>query len=155
MDTDVVVLAISAAQSLDVSELWVAFGVGKNFRFIAAHHIARALGPEKCIALPMFHAFTGCDTVSFFGGRGKKIAWDTWKVYHDATSAFCALVSTPSLETVEEVLDKLERFLVLLYDRTSNQQCVNESMKLGSSYLHRMVEQLMDSPLHRLHSYYI
>ena len=84
VDTDVV-LAISAAQSLDVSELWVAFGVGKNFRFIAAHHIARALGPEKCIALPMFHAFTGCDTVSFFGGRGKKTAWDTWKAYHDAT----------------------------------------------------------------------
>ena len=77
----------------------------------------------------MFHAFTGCDTVSFFGGRGKKTAWDTWKEYHDATSAFCALVSTPSLETVEEVLDKLETFVVLLYDRTSNQQCVDEARK--------------------------
>ena len=29
----------------------------------------------------MFHALTGCDTVSFFGGTGKKTAWGGWKVY--------------------------------------------------------------------------
>ena len=86
------------------------------FRFIAAHHIASALGPEKCVALPMFHAFTGCDTVSFFGGRGKKTALDTWKAYQHVNSAFSALVSAPCKETVEEVLEKLERFVVLLYD---------------------------------------
>ena len=37
----------------------------------------------------------------------------------------------------------------------TEQATSNVSMKLGSSYLHRKVEQLMDSPLHRLHSYYI
>ena len=78
VDTDVVVLAITAIQHLNTSEMWIAFGTGKNFKFIAAHKIARTLGPDKCIALPMFHAFTGCDNVLSFGGGGKKTAWDTW-----------------------------------------------------------------------------
>ena len=55
------------------------FGTGKCFRFTAAHERARALGPDRCMALPMFHAFEGCDAVSMFGGRGKRTAWDTSK----------------------------------------------------------------------------
>ncbi len=35
------------------------------------------VGPEKSIALPMFHALTGCNTVSGFVGHGKKSAWST------------------------------------------------------------------------------
>ena len=54
-----VVLAITSVNRLNISELWIAFGAGKSFRFIAAHEIARALGPDRCVALPM----------SFFGGR--------------------------------------------------------------------------------------
>ena len=72
VDTDVVVLAIAAADYLDISELWIAFGAGKNFQYFAIHEMAEALGPQHCLALSMFHAFTGCDTVSSFGGRGKK-----------------------------------------------------------------------------------
>ena len=48
VDTDVVVLAVTSAQHFDISELWVAFGAGKSFRFLAAHEIARALGPDWC-----------------------------------------------------------------------------------------------------------
>ncbi len=74
VDTDVVVLAVASAQRLNIPELWIAFGAGKHFRFLACHEIARTLGPDRCIALPMFHALTGCDTVSCFSGRGKKTA---------------------------------------------------------------------------------
>ena len=66
VDTGVVVLAVASAQRLSLSELWIAFGTGKNFRFLACHEMARALGPNRCIGLSLFHAFTGCDTVSFF-----------------------------------------------------------------------------------------
>ena len=120
VDTDVVVLAVTSAQCLDISELWVAFGVGKNFKFLASHEIARVLGPDRCVALPMFHAFTGCETVSSFGGRRKRTA---------VTPAFCALAATPSPQSLEEWLEPLERFVVLLYDRTSSQECVNEARK--------------------------
>ncbi len=90
VDTDVLVLAVTTAQRLDIPELWVAFGTGKHFRFIPAHDVASALGADRCIALPMFHEFTGCDTVSCFGGRGKRTAWETWRSYNDVTPAFSA-----------------------------------------------------------------
>ena len=81
VDTDVVVLAVSVAQGLQPEdELWLAFGTGKSFRYLAAHKIAAGLGPEKAQALPMFHALTGCDTVSSFAGHGKKTAWTIWTV---------------------------------------------------------------------------
>ncbi|KAJ8395934.1 hypothetical protein AAFF_G00026420 [Aldrovandia affinis] len=73
VDTDVVVLAVSLAQELQPEdELWLAFGTGQSFRYLAAHEIAAGLGREKARALPMFHALTGCDTVSSFARRGKK-----------------------------------------------------------------------------------
>lgn len=127
--TDVLVLAVTAAPCLDVSELWVAFGVGKCFRNLPAHVMARKLGPERCVALPMFHAFTWCDTVSSFGGRGKKTAWKAWDAYDAVTPAFCALASTPAQESIEDWLELLERYVILLYDHTSTQGCVNQAQK--------------------------
>ena len=56
-------------------ELWVAFGTGKKFRYIPAHEIAVSLGPDMSQALPIFHAYTGCVTVSSFFTRGKKTTW--------------------------------------------------------------------------------
>ena len=47
-------------------------------------------------------SFTGCDTVSFFGGRGKRTAWDTWKAYDHVTPALCSLATTP--ESVESFI---------------------------------------------------
>ena len=44
--------------------------------YFAAHDISSALGEQNSAALPMFHSFTGCDTVSSLNGKGKKSAWD-------------------------------------------------------------------------------
>ena len=112
VDTDVVVLAVTAAERLSIDQLWVAFGTGKSFRFLAAHEMAQALGPNKCRGLPAFHAFTGCDTVSSFGGRSKKTAWETWKVCDEATVTSGALGATPTPSIVDDSLDTLERFVV-------------------------------------------
>ena len=68
-------------------ELWIAFGTRKHFRYLAAHKMAIALGMKKAKALPMFHALTGCDTVSSFVGHGKKTAWSTWNVQPQLTDA--------------------------------------------------------------------
>ena len=60
--TDVVVLTVMVAETLSAAdEIWLAFGTGKNFRYLAAHQIAASLGSEESIALPMFQALTGCD----------------------------------------------------------------------------------------------
>ena len=39
----------------------------------------------------------------------------------------CSLVTT--LESVESLIKPLERFVILLYDRTSNLECVNRARK--------------------------
>ena len=114
VDTDVEVPAITSVNCLNLSELWVAFGTGKSFRFIAAHEIANTLSPDRCEALPMFHAFTGCDTVSCFRGRGKKTAWDTWTTYEGITLALIALGNMPDLSAIYEWIQQLDRFVVLL-----------------------------------------
>ena len=81
--------------------------------------MAGALGPERCIALPFVHAFSGCDTVSSFAGRGKKTVWEIWKVFNEVTPAFCTLASNPYPSSIGDHLEVLERFVVLLYNRTS------------------------------------
>jgi len=57
-DTDVVVLAISVANSLTADELWITYNTRKNLHNIPAHSIVASLGQEKSSALPMFHAIT-------------------------------------------------------------------------------------------------
>ena len=127
VDTDVVVLAIANMQKLNVSELWIAFGVGKNFRYIRAHSIAMAMGPEKASALPFFHAVTGCDTVSAFAGRGKKkTAWEVWSVFPEITCLFAALSRYPVI-IEDAAYEKIERFVVLLYSRTLEATLINKS----------------------------
>ena len=75
-DADVVVLAVSVAENLPAHEIWISYGTGKHLRHLAAHEINKMIGQQKAKALPLFHAITGCDTVSFFGGKSKKTAWN-------------------------------------------------------------------------------
>ena len=109
-------------------ELWVAFGTGKNYRYIAAHEIASSLGPEKTCALPMCHAITGCDTVSAFVGHVKKSAWATWNSLPELTDALLSLANAPT-SLQEDTMHVIERFVILLYDRTSKCKDVNKARK--------------------------
>ena len=85
--------------------------------------MTNALGPDQCVTLPMVDAFTSCDTVSCFGSRGKRSAWDMWSAFAEVTPALCTLAATP--ETVDNWLCPRERLLVLLYACTSSQEFVN------------------------------
>ena len=86
VDTNVMVLAVSMAQVLQPEhELWVAFGTGQGFGYLAAHEVSA--GPEKAGALPMFHALTRCDTVLGFAGHGKKTTWAVWNMQPELTEA--------------------------------------------------------------------
>jgi hypothetical protein len=75
--SDVVVLAMAEFMKTKPEELWIAIGTGARFRYFAVHKVAKKLDPRTCATRPVFHAFTGRDTVFAFAGRGKKTAWDT------------------------------------------------------------------------------
>ena len=62
-------------------------------------------------------------------GRGKKNAWNTWTKYKELTEALVRLSYFPTKEDVSGVFPIVERFAVLLYDKTSMCATVNECRK--------------------------
>ena len=123
VDTDVVVIGISTAQKIGCDCLWFAFGTGTTFQYLDATSMAQALGDAKCGGLPAFQALTGCDVLSSFAGKGKRIAWTAWD--DDATSALCALTRMPTTGSVMNVFPIIERLIVIMYDRGSSESSVN------------------------------
>lgn len=76
-ETDVLVIAISVLptlQQIGLQQLWIAFGQGRNLRWIPVHDLCLSIGLKKTGGILFFHAFTGCDVVSAFHGKGKKSA---------------------------------------------------------------------------------
>ena len=112
--TDVVVFAIGHFLALRLDELWVSFGVGTHFRQIAIHGIVKNVN-EK--ALMFFHAISGCDNLSSFLHRGKKSSWLAWFSCPSVTDAFLDLSMQP-VDVSSETLEKIERFVVVMYSRT-------------------------------------
>ena len=52
----------------------------KSMKYIEISEVIDFIGARRALVLPGFHAFTGCDTVSSFWKRGKKLAWEVWNV---------------------------------------------------------------------------
>ena len=77
-DTDILVVAVNGFATLHAAGLkmlWVEFGQGQSIRWLPIHDdMVVNLGPEKSSGMPFSHAFTGCDVVSAFSGKGKKTA---------------------------------------------------------------------------------
>jgi len=128
-DTDVIVIAISqmpSLKSIGLEQMWIRFGKGEHTRWIPIHDLVSTLGPEKTNGMLFFHAFTGCDVVSGFNGKGKKTAWQTWNVFSGASATFAKLSCRPS-EIEESDLHVLEKYVVLMYDRSSTTSSVDEA----------------------------
>jgi len=81
VDTGVVVIAVAKFLQIDLKELWVAFGTGKNYRHIEVHQIVSGIGAEKSQALAFFRhlqAATRCHSsqtvgISLLGRHGRHI----------------------------------------------------------------------------------
>ena len=135
VDTDIVVILIGKFHHLitlcrDVN-IWVAFGTGRHFTYHHINAICEVLGREKSLALPVFHSFTGCDATSAFFRGGKKLAWEAWLCYQNVTDAFTHMALNPYTEVAVGVqhFQLLECFTVILYDKASDLEHVNEGKK--------------------------
>jgi len=128
-DTDVVVIAISVMQSLNeigLQKLWIAFDQGGNFRWIPVQEVVHTIGQEKASGLPFFHAFPGCDTVSAIRCKWKTSAWQTWNICEEISTTFTKLSQcVTALDNVD--LQSLEKFVVVMYDRSSADTSVNDA----------------------------
>ena len=63
-DTDVLILAIFSQAHLGFKEFWLSFGTGRSHKYVPVHEIVSNVGRSTALALPEFHAFTGCDNNS-------------------------------------------------------------------------------------------
>ena len=128
-DTYVLVIAVatfSQLQELGLQEMWLAFGQGRNLKWISVHELTSTLAPERSRGILFFHAFTGCDIVSAFRGKGKRSAWQTWDVCPEASDVFTKLSSYPT-QVEEEDTGRLEKFVVMMYDRSSSTEAVDDA----------------------------
>ena len=145
-DTAVVVLAVLNFCRLGISEMWISFGVGEQYRYIPIHDIVRALGDEKA------QAFTGCDQTSAFLGRGKNTAWATWMSYGEATPVFKTLSKQPTVQDVQDALPVLKRFVS--FDVWPTEQAsVRVSMMPRKFCSHKREGPLRTFPLLPMHCY--
>ena len=69
--------------------------------------VINELGTDVCKALPFFYAFTGCDSVSSFNGKGKCTFWDQWMksgMKNDITRTFIKLGYIPATVSNEDMI---------------------------------------------------
>jgi len=59
-------------------------------------------------------------------GDATSQSWQTWNVCEDVTGTFKKLSNCPQ-KVADDDLQKLENFVVLMYDRSSAASCVNEA----------------------------
>ena len=121
-DSDIIVLSIAffaELKTLGLNKLWVSFGIAKKRRWLPIHDLAASLGPKESKSLLYFHAFSGCDTVSGFRGKGKKSFFNTWKIFPEVTNTFCKLSQFPAI-IEEDDIQQLEKCVVVLYDKSSS-----------------------------------
>lgn len=94
-------------------------------RYIDIHKLANAIGKELCQALIGVHAFTGCDTVSAFYGKGKAKAVKLVKADIIYQNVFSQLGREWMVS--EDTFDLLQAFTCMLYDQIkSGVKVVNE-----------------------------
>ena len=128
VDSDVVILAIHWFASLGLSELWVCLGSGKKICDISMHTLSVQLEPSRCLALLLFHAVTGCDTVSHFLGCGEKTVWAAWQSTPELTDTLVALTNNPQeLSLQYQHMQTVERFVVVMYSKGCGLVKVNEA----------------------------
>lgn len=142
VDSDVVVISISLfPQILGIDELWIEYGCGKYRKFIPIHEICTTLSPEICRNLLAFHSVTGCDTVSTFCGIGKKTSWKVWMSFREIDCVWNQLCTGTS-DIDDECHNLLQRFIVLLYDKTSDIQNINECRRVLFTRKNRAIENI-------------
>ena len=77
----------------------------------------------------VFHALTGSDTTSTFYGKGKRSAWQAWEMYPGITQTFefFANNSFHKLTVDSDHFQRIERFIVILFDKLSPLNSINKT----------------------------
>ena len=121
-DTDVFVLLIAFAKGIPAS-LYQKRGTSTRVRYMDIRKLRAVLGDKLSHALIAFHAFTGCDSVSAFSGRGKTGPLKQLKKDEVAIDAFVQLGTSWNVD--QSLTSKLQEFTCRMYAASSKTCEVN------------------------------
>ena len=111
-DTDVLLLLLAFSRALNTNPLQKC-GSSTRMKLIDIKKIATVLGDDTCKALIGVHAFTGCDSVSAFAGKGKAKALKMLKDDAEIKETFAKLGEEWQLPT--DLFTHIEKFTCDLY----------------------------------------
>ena len=122
-DTDVFVLCLAFEDFVPATIYWKC-GTQTRTRYISITNVVQRHGSGICKCFPGLHAFTGCDSVSAFSGKGKLTALKLAK----RSPAFQELFQQlgMELELSHELFKSLQEFTCLMYSSNPGTKDVNE-----------------------------
>ena len=122
-DTGVFILCL-AFQGQMGADIFIKCGIATRTRLIDIRKVINVLEQKVCEALLGMHAFTGCDSVSAFSGRGKVKALKLLMDNENFQDTFWQIGESWSLSP--DILLSLEEITFNLYVSRTNIKCVNE-----------------------------
>lgn len=122
-DTDVMILCLGYSMNISCP-MYQKCGTANRTRYIDISKLGNSLGDNVCQGLIGLHAFTGCDTVSAFAGRGKLSALKLLKKNEKHQDTFKELGQ--SWNVSQELSENIEEFVCQLYASSTSTHDVNE-----------------------------
>ncbi|CAH3160564.1 unnamed protein product, partial [Porites evermanni] len=122
-DTDVLVLLL-AFKSFIPSSVFIKCGSQTRVKYIEVSRIVESVGATVCRSLLGFHAFSGCDTVSAFAGRGKVVGYRIVTRNVEFQEMFQQLGMEWNL--LDDLHHSLQKFTCTMYCSTPGTSDINE-----------------------------
>jgi len=92
--------------------------------YVDVSKVVQVVGGQVCRALPGFHAFTGCESVSALFGQGKVKALKLLSQNRSFVNLFQEIGMHWQLE--EELFEKIQEFTCTMYSSVAGTSDVNE-----------------------------
>ena len=122
-DTDVFILSLAFHAEVGAA-LFQKCGTKTRRRVVDISKVAATVGEGVCKALIGMHAYTGCDTVSAFAGKGKAKALKLLTTSSENQDTFTKVGQ--EWDIPPERMDKLEAFIFLLYATKASSTQIND-----------------------------
>ena len=122
-DTDVFIMSLEFHDKIGAS-LFQKCGTKARRRVVDITKVAATIGIDVCRALVGVHAYTGCDTVSAFAGKGKAKALKLLSKNKEIQDTFFKLGQEWDLSP--DLMNKLEAYTSLLYAPKTSSTKIND-----------------------------
>lgn len=117
-DTDILIILLGNIHRFPTMKIWLANSASKRGSkdeiCINCSKLSKKLGPNLCLALPAFHAFTGSDYTAAFFNKGKVRPFKIFIKHEKFQKVFASLINPYDI-TDDDKIDTVQEFTCLMY----------------------------------------